>query len=154
MSEDMKRPIGAALAGALGVGLFLAIMMWVLEDESNYPVPLFAAIVVAGIPVGIVLGWRFASRVGRWHPAGVVAWMAISAVLLGDVEISAVFAVAGAFGDHTLLAFAPFALLYGLVYAIFVLPVTVAAATLWLAVFVGLDRLIRPCGSMRHRSPG
>ena len=143
MREGMKPPIGAALAGALGVGVFVAVMVWLLGDESIGALPIFATLVACGIPVGIVLGWRFATRVGRWHPVGLVAWMAISAVLLGDLEISAGIAIGGAFGDHSLLAFAPIALVYGLFYAVFVLPITAAAATLWLATFVGLDRLVR-----------
>jgi hypothetical protein len=62
--------------------------------------------------------------------------MALSAALLGDAEASVILAVVGMWsGEPGFVVLAPFSFTAGLFYALFVLPITVTAATLWYLSF-------------------
>jgi hypothetical protein len=138
MTDRAKAPVGAAIAAALAV---TAIAVSINQPQAAWP--LLTSLLVAGAPVGIALGWKFASRTGRWNPAALVAWMAASAVLLGDAELSAGLAVGGIVsGDLPLTAFAVLAFLFGLIVGLAVLPLTVVAATVWLITYTAVDRLV------------
>jgi hypothetical protein len=168
MNETLKPLIGAALAGALGVVTFVAVLAWILASPQGDAagawggLDLVAILLAVGTPVGILLGWRFAARVRRWHPVFLVGWMAVSAVLVGDAEVSALIAAAGIITGHLeLIPFAALAFVVGLLaYGMFILPVTVVGATLWLVAFAGLDRLVgrgrgsRPRSEFREDSQG
>jgi hypothetical protein len=138
MTDRAKPLVGAAIAAVLAV---IAIAIAVTQPQTAWP--LATSLLVAGAPVGIVLGWRFAGRTGRWNPAALVAWMAASAVLLGDAEISAGVAVGGIVsGDLGVTAFAALAFVAGLIVGLAVLPLTAVAAIIWLVTFKAVDGLV------------
>ena len=161
MSESMKPPIGSALAIVLGLIAWqlalrlLPVHQW--EDGLTVFVP---GIILAGIPVGAWLGWRFAQRVGRRNPFALIGWMAVSAVLLGDLEVSAAIAIGAAVstGGPGIVAFVPFVFAIGLFFGLLVLPLTLPAAVLWFVTFSGLLWLVRllhcsAAGPMRRPLP-
>jgi hypothetical protein len=138
---------GSAVSAAIA-GIGALTMTRLLESDLLA----FGSLGLMGTPVGALLGWRFAPRVGRWPVAGVIGWMAVSAVLLGDVMVTGsmlVEALLGGGGDLGLVFAAVLILAYGLGYAVLVLPVTLVAAAAWYATM----RLLIAAGRRMHSSP-
>jgi hypothetical protein len=151
MSVHAKPTFGAAVAAVLGIVAFAATLPFLPRDSWEGGIRLVSTIIVAGIPVGVVLGWRSAWRVGAWNPLKLIGWMAVSAVVLGDVEVCIVLAVAGSWsGQPEFVVVAPLLFPYGLLLGIFVLPLTLAAAVLWFATYAAVELLV----GWAQRGPG
>jgi hypothetical protein len=73
MNPRSKQVLGAGLAIALGLLAWTATIPFLPKDSWEGGIRLFATLVVAGIPVGAFLAWRFADRVARWHPVRLIA---------------------------------------------------------------------------------
>jgi hypothetical protein len=152
MSEQAKPKIGAALAPTLGLACLVGSLAWQWLPAVG---PILPLIIAGGTPVGLLLGARFARRVGRWHPLALVAWMAVSAVLVGDAAVCLLAVVVGlATLSLPTILFAVVAYPFGLVIAgPFVLPLAALAATLWYLAFVGMERMLRGLEGAGHQFP-
>ena len=89
---------------------------------------------LTGIPVGAVVGWWFAARVGRWHPLWIILGMGLTAVLVGNAMVVTGLTLLFALEDPAGIVAFPILFAYGLVYAVTVLPFTVGAAAAWWAL--------------------
>jgi hypothetical protein len=141
MRKRARSIAGAALA--LYLGILASIVSMSLA--SAYDAGLWGVIawvILAGVPVGVVLGWRFGPRVGGWNPFVLIGWMGLSAVLLGDAEIVAGIAIGGLIdGRPEVLVLAPLLYGLGLFVGLLVLPLTLAGAVLWFVVYAVFERL-------------
>jgi hypothetical protein len=131
-----RRQLEGLLAGSAVSAAIAGIGALTMARLFESDVLGFVWLGLMGMPVGAVLGWRFAPRVGRWHAAAIIGWMALSAVLLGDVMVTGsmlVEALLGGGGDVGLVLFAVLILAFGIGYALLALPVTLVAAAAWYA---------------------
>lgn len=148
MSPGLRAPLGAVL----GAGASLAVAVWEGDSSSNTGMFVGESIGLTGLPIGILLGWRFADRVGRSNPFGLVGWMGASAVLLGDVLVSVGIAAVNLLeGDPVMAGLFPFLLIFGLAFGVLILPITVVAAIAWLCAFLLFDWLL---GRVQAKGPG
>lgn len=133
MRSRTKSKVGLTVALALGlVALAIVLPFALTANEWDGGIRLFAIIIGAGIPPGMLLGWRFAPRVGEREVVAQIAWMALSAVLLGVLEISALMVAGGLVTGHLeVLALWPLIYAVGLFLGLFVLPITLVAAVVW-----------------------
>jgi hypothetical protein len=151
-----RRWFSAVVAISLGLATWAITLPFIPEESWEGGSRLLATLLVAGIPVGSFLAWRMVDRVGVWHPLRLIGWLAVSAAVLGDLEITLIFAIAGMWGGEPVwVVLAPMVFVVGLFYAIFVLPMTLLAATAWYAAFRGIEWLanrIRSAG--QAKGPG
>jgi hypothetical protein len=141
MTASMKRPVAAALAGALSSILF--VMLLTVARASPEPDVLGVAAVIAalGAPVAIVLGWRFAPRLEGSLGFGLIAWMGTSAMLLGWLEVLAIIVAGGLSAGPVIFLFAFFAAAFGLIFGLVVTPFTIACAAVWVGAFMLIEQL-------------
>jgi hypothetical protein len=132
----LRRLIGALAGVAISVLIAAGEARWGPLERDLF---IADSVGLTGIPIAALLGWRFTSRVGKWNAFGIVAWMGISAVLLGNLLVSVVAAVM-ATGDLGALFFAYILFGYGLFLAVILLPVTLVAAAVWWLVMLVLVR--------------
>jgi hypothetical protein len=141
MTASIRRPLGAALAGALSALLFITLLTVARLSPEPDVVGVATVIVALGAPVAIVLGWRFAPRVEGSHAFGLIAWMGTSAMLLGLLEVLAIVVGSGISAGPVILFIAFYAAAFGLIFGLVVTPFTIGCAAVWVGTFMLIERL-------------
>jgi hypothetical protein len=142
VTASVKRPMGAALGGALSALLFVLLLMVTSATAEPDWFGVATLVVALGAPVAIVLGWRFAPRLAESDGFRLIAWMGTSAMLLGLLEVLVVVVAGGLSAGPVVLFIALYAVGFGLAFGLVVLPFTIACAAVWYAAFLLIERWV------------